>query len=301
MDAVKEVVTRPDGVADELWDALGTVRDPELDAPITDLGFVAAVASDAGSVEVELRLPTYFCAPNFAYLMVADAYDAVAAVPGVKKVVVRLEDHFASDEINNGVAASRGFEGSFPGLADGELEELRQTFRRKAHRACQEQVASRLLKAGWTMLTLADTTLGEAQAALTPALALRAGEAQAPLTPALQAGEARPSAGAFAPPPSSSGGASAAPEEEQAEIEFDRLRRRRAELGLSSGPEAALLVQDDGTPITAVDLPLQLRMAKTTRISIEGNSGLCRGLLSVRYGLPRPPGVDQAAGYPVSG
>ncbi|GAA1511464.1 iron-sulfur cluster assembly protein [Kribbella lupini] len=286
-------------------EALATVRDPELDAPITELGFVSHIAENDGEVEVELRLPTYFCAPNFAYLMVADAYDAVAAVPGVKKVVVRLEDHFASDEINSGVAASRGFEGSFPGLADGELEELRRTFRRKAHRACQEQVASRLLKAGWTMLTLADTTLGEARAALTGArlgearvavTATTIGEAEAALTSVRPAGEARPSPGALAPPPSSSGAASAAPEEEQAEIEFERLRRRRAELGLSSGPEAALLVQDDGTPITAVDLPLQLRMAKTTRISIEGNSGLCRGLLSVRYGLPRPPGVDQAAG-----
>ena len=29
--------------------------------------------------EVRLRLPTYFCAPNFAFLMVADAYDAVSA------------------------------------------------------------------------------------------------------------------------------------------------------------------------------------------------------------------------------
>jgi metal-sulfur cluster biosynthetic enzyme len=254
MDAVQEVATRPDGVADELWTALGTVRDPELDAPVTDLGFVAAVSSIDGAVAVELRLPTYFCAPNFAYLMVADAYDAVAAVPGVRKVVVRLEDHFASDEINTGVAASRGFEGSFPGLADGELEELRQTFRRKAHRACQEQVAARLVKAGWTMLTLAETTLGDAAAVL----------------------------------PSGEG--------EQAQVEYERLLRRRGELGLANGADAALLVQDDGTPITAVDLPLQLRMAKTTRISIEGNSGLCRGLLSVRYGLPRPAGVDQAAG-----
>ncbi|ONI69905.1 metal-sulfur cluster biosynthetic enzyme [Kribbella sp. ALI-6-A] len=239
-----------------ITEALATVRDPELDAPITELGFVAAIEQDGGDVTVELRLPTYFCAPNFAYLMVADAYDAVAAVPGVDRVVVRLVDHFASDEINTGVAASRGFTGTFPGLADGELEELRLTFRRKAHRACQEQVAARLLKAGWTMLALAGTTLGEARAAL----------------------------------------AATRLSEEQALIEFERLRRRRAELGLSSGPEAALLVQDDGTPITAVDLPLQLRMAKTTRISIEGNSGLCRGLLSVRYGLPRPAGVDQAVG-----
>ena len=29
-----------------------------------------------------LRLPTFFCAPNFSFLMVADAYDAVSAVPG---------------------------------------------------------------------------------------------------------------------------------------------------------------------------------------------------------------------------
>ncbi len=34
---------------------------------------------------MRLRLPTYFCAPNFAFLMVADAYDAVSAVPGVPR------------------------------------------------------------------------------------------------------------------------------------------------------------------------------------------------------------------------
>ena len=40
--------------------------------------------SPTGAAEVHLRLPTYFCAPNFAFLMVADAHDAVAAVPGVR-------------------------------------------------------------------------------------------------------------------------------------------------------------------------------------------------------------------------
>ena len=64
--------------------ALTTVRDPELDEPITSLGFVAScVVSCEGRAVVRLRLPTYFCAPNFAYLMVADAYDAVIDVPGV--------------------------------------------------------------------------------------------------------------------------------------------------------------------------------------------------------------------------
>src|SRR6266699_4875400 len=86
--------------------ALEAVRDPELDEPITSLGFVASCTVSAdGDVQVRLRLPTYFCAPNFAYLMVADAYDTVSALPGVRNAEVILEDHFASDAINGGVAA----------------------------------------------------------------------------------------------------------------------------------------------------------------------------------------------------
>ena len=135
--------------ARRVWDALGTVRDPELDEPITDLKFVASVnldVTDSGiGVAVRLRLPTYFCAPNFAYLMVADAYDAVAALPGVHSTDVRLEDHFAADEINDGVAARAGFSGSFPGLAVDELDELRQTFQRKAHLAALERMSRRLI------------------------------------------------------------------------------------------------------------------------------------------------------------
>jgi hypothetical protein len=57
--------------------ALDDVRDPELDEPLTSLGFVATcTVSEQGDAKVRLRLPTYFCAPNFAFLMVADAYDA---------------------------------------------------------------------------------------------------------------------------------------------------------------------------------------------------------------------------------
>ena len=58
--------------------------DPELDEPITTLGFVGAcVVSAGGDVEVRLRLPTPQCAPNFAYLMAADARAAVARLPEV--------------------------------------------------------------------------------------------------------------------------------------------------------------------------------------------------------------------------
>jgi len=212
--------------------ALDTVRDPELDESIVRLDFVASVQVDGERVTVELRLPTYFCAPNFAYLMVADAYDAVVGVPGVERAVIRLIDHFASDEINAGVADGRGFAGSFPGLADDELAELRLTFRRKAHRAGQERCASGLVASGWSVSDLAAGTLGNV-------------------------------------PPG---------------LDLDRLRRRRHELGLPASDDAPLLVDDDGEPLTEIDLPAQLRFARTTRISIEGNAALCRGLLQVRYG-----------------
>jgi metal-sulfur cluster biosynthetic enzyme len=131
--------------------ALGTVRDPELDEPITTLGFVASCTiTGDGQARVRLRLPTYFCAPNFAFLMVADAYDAVAGTPGVRSAEVVLEDHFAADPINTGVAAHAGFVGSFHGEAVAELDELRAAFLRKAVLAGTDLVCRPLLAAGTT-------------------------------------------------------------------------------------------------------------------------------------------------------
>jgi len=141
--------------------ALGHVRDPELDEPITDLGFVTDVEVGEGAVRVRLRLPTYFCAPNFAYLMVADARAAVEAVPGAGRAEIVLEDHHASEEINTGVAQGRGFAGTFPGEATGELDELRLVFRRKAFLARQERLARSLLDAGMTTERLAAMRLGD--------------------------------------------------------------------------------------------------------------------------------------------
>jgi metal-sulfur cluster biosynthetic enzyme len=113
--------------------ALGTVYDPELDEPITALRFVSACeVSRAGDVEVRLRLPTPQCAPNFAYLMAADARDAVRRLPDVGEVRVVLEDHYTGDEINAAVGRDEGFEGAFPGETDGDLGALRALFQRKA-------------------------------------------------------------------------------------------------------------------------------------------------------------------------
>jgi metal-sulfur cluster biosynthetic enzyme len=153
-------VTRPD-VAAGVWTALGTVLDPELDEPITELDFVAScTVSPAGVATVVLRLPTFFCAPNFSFLMVADAYEAVSAVPGVARADVTLVDHHAAAEINGGVAAEAGFVGSFSGEATAELDELRAQFLRKAALAGQDRVARPLVDAGAGPEELARTVLG---------------------------------------------------------------------------------------------------------------------------------------------
>jgi metal-sulfur cluster biosynthetic enzyme len=123
-------------------EALGTVYDPELDEPITTLGFVGSVVVVGGAVAVRLRLPTPQCAPNFAFLMAADASRALWGVPGVESVDVTLEDHYTGDEINATVNAGGSFGDAFPGETRGELDALRALFQRKALLARQSRLLS---------------------------------------------------------------------------------------------------------------------------------------------------------------
>ena len=131
-------------------DALAGVYDPELDEPITQLRFVSACDVSAnGDVRVALRLPTPQCAPNFAFLMAADARRVVSAVPGVRRVNITLEDHYTGDEINDAIARGDGFTGAFPGETfDDDLEALRELFVRKALVARQGRIVEGLLASG---------------------------------------------------------------------------------------------------------------------------------------------------------
>ncbi|MQA78976.1 MAG: DUF59 domain-containing protein [Streptosporangiales bacterium] len=144
--------------------ALDTVLDPELGQPVTSLGFVRSSTVADGTATVRLRLPTYFCAPNFAFLMVADAYEAVRDVEGVHAVDVQLEDHFAADVINQGVAARAGFVSTFDGEAVAELDGLRATFLRKTVLAGTDRVCRAVLASGIDPGRLVDVTLGDVPA-----------------------------------------------------------------------------------------------------------------------------------------
>jgi metal-sulfur cluster biosynthetic enzyme len=130
----------------EIMMALATVTDPELDQPLTELGFVRSVAIDDDGVTVHLRLPTAFCSPNFAYLMASDTQDALRRIGGVGEVHVLLDDHHDSERINAGLAADAGYVGTFGSEAGESLDELRRTFLVKAHTAAMERCLASLLR-----------------------------------------------------------------------------------------------------------------------------------------------------------
>jgi metal-sulfur cluster biosynthetic enzyme len=213
--------------------ALDEVRDPELDEPITELGFLASCeVGPSGAVTARLRVPTYFCPPNFVFMMVADARDALGAVPGVTSVDVGVEDHFAADDINRGIAAERTFVGTFGDLAASELDRLRHDFLCKAVLAATDRVCQPLRAAGrgapqLVLLDLVDV----------------------PDDAALQ-----------------------------------RLRERRSQLGLPADDRAPLLIDPaTGARVAGADVTLHLHRARLTRIAMEANGEICRGLLRTRY------------------
>ena len=214
-------------------DALASVRDPELDESITELGFVTDVEVVEGDVRVLLRLPTYFCAPNFAYLMVADAKAAVAEVPGAVNVFVELADHFAGLEISDAVACGHSFGETFAGQATGELDELRILFERKAFVSRQADVCEELLAAGRSPAELLSMTVADLP-----------------------------------------GGPKTLRYVEQLE-----------RLGLDASPGAWAIVRADGTRVSSDQIEFYLRLARLTRVSIEGNAAFCRGLLQTRYAV----------------
>ncbi len=219
----------------EAYDALGAVVDPELDEPITDLGFVRSLTvTPAGNVKVHLRLPTSFCAPNFAYLMASDAKDLLTQLDWTRRVVVELDDHHDSAIINAGLAADAGYQGTFGHEADESLDELRETFRRKAHTAAMERCLTGLLRTdpGRTEASMGEVTLGDL------------------------------------------------PDDDAT----DALLKRRQGLGLSTAPDDLVMVDHTGGGYEPGAVPIALRRARSTRISIDGNAHFCRGLLRTRYG-----------------
>lgn len=232
---------------------IAEVTDPELDQSLSALGFVESIEIDRAEVTVRLRLPTYWCAANFAYMMASDLRERILRVPGVERVHVRLEDHFAEREITDGVNAGQRFSEIFPADADGELEELRASFARKAFLIRQEQLLRALLRAGFAPEHIVRLTAGDVTEE-GRALAVRDA-----------AGKWRQLSGL---------------------AQTWRLwLRKRAALGAAAPGAGPLFTTPEGEPLAASGLMDHLRSARMIRLNGTFNTLLCTGLNRTRHGV----------------
>jgi metal-sulfur cluster biosynthetic enzyme len=289
---------------DQVWQAIRTVTDPELDESIADLGFIQSVAitqresadpsAIAGAaVHITFRLPTYWCAANFAFMMAEDLRERIVRFPWVRKVNIELVDHFTSDEINRGIARGASFTESLPAAlvepqaaastsaersevgrragalhpnrdsastddkSDTNLAGLRRLFRLKAFQRRQYRLLRYLLDAAHDraqLLALTITQLRDFPIVDEEGVKLRS--AYLEILP-----------------------------------EFSRPPRRHDPLpGVeqhsreSAGPstDSLAFILPNGSPLDPVHLDDHLRQLRRTTINIEFNSALCSSLLKAR-------------------
>ena len=110
-------------------------------------------------VTVAFRLPTYWCAANFAFMMADDMRREIAVLPWVTRVEPRLGEHMYADAINHGVAHGLSFEATFGDAASGDLQALRRTFLMKAFQRRQEALLRHLRDGGHEAEALVVLTL----------------------------------------------------------------------------------------------------------------------------------------------
>ena len=146
----------------QVWACLDGVSDPELDESVTELNFITHADVDLENrVHIGFRLPTYWCAANFSFLMADDMRRAVSALDWVEGVTIVIDEHMYADKINDGLAKGHSFQETFGDEADGDLDELRQSFLVKAFQRRQAALIKHLRDAGHEADSLVAMTLGE--------------------------------------------------------------------------------------------------------------------------------------------
>jgi metal-sulfur cluster biosynthetic enzyme len=230
--------------------ALDAVLDPELDTSIVELGFIETFRADEvkGHVEMSLKLPTFWCAANFAYLMMWEARERLLEVKGVKTTNLFLEEHFADSEITEGLNKGLSFEEVFPGDSCGDLSALRRTFIEKAY-----------LRRHEILLELLGHYLDPEEIAALPLSVFRDNEAGVWLVEGQENVRLSGASGLF-----------------------KNYLERREKLGFPSGANDLFCLDDKGQAISAEAIRAYLNQCRTTRINIDFNRFLCEGLLAAR-------------------
>src|SRR5260370_31643301 len=109
----------------EIWACLQGVMDPELYESVPDLPFVTKADVDSKNrVHIEFRLPTYWCAANFSFLMADDMRRAVNALDWVEGVSAVLGEHMYADKINAGLAKGLSVQETSGAEADDSLDDF---------------------------------------------------------------------------------------------------------------------------------------------------------------------------------
>jgi metal-sulfur cluster biosynthetic enzyme len=146
----------------QVWACLQSVTDPELDESVVELKFVTNADVDENNhVHIGFRLPTYWCAANFSFLMADDMRQAVEELDWVTGVTVVLGEHMYADKINAGLSQGLSFQETFGSEADGNLDDIRQTFLVKAFQRRQVALLNYLAAAGHLPETLVVLTLSD--------------------------------------------------------------------------------------------------------------------------------------------
>ena len=232
-----------DARLNQVWARLDLVMDPELDEPVTDMGFVEAVSitdtppNNAATVFVSFRLPTYWCSPNFAFLMAEDIKRQIEVLPWVGQAMVTLQDHMAAEEMNAAINSGASFGSVFEDLHPGEdLAALREKFDVKAYQRRQEVVIKALIQLGLSPDRIVAMTRTELEVTRLP-----------------DAEDAR------------------------------QKTRYLAIHALKPAPFASGLALPtyQGAPIA--DYPLYMSLLRSVRINMEFSGSLCRGLKASRY------------------
>ncbi len=232
-------------------EALADVTDPELDRSIVDLEYVDTLEVDGDRVRVEVVLPTAWCSPAFAWMMVADAREAIEALPGVDHARVALRAHLHAEEITEGVAEGQPFEAAFPD-ADGGLEAVRAELDRKARIARQYDALEALLDSGLhpeQIVSLRPDAISwpdDPGERATVYLADRALGVAVPADP------------------------------------LESYLEKARETGLVDTPTDRLFATPEGEPIASDEFDLVRRRCRLAKVNMSSQGGICAGLKESR-------------------
>jgi len=238
----------------DVYAAIADVLDPELDEPLVKLGFIDRVQVDGPDVTVVFKLPTYWCSPNFAYLMAGDLRARIRVLPGIRTARVELLDHCADEEITAGINRDQSFAETFAVevTEDEELEELRRTFLRKGFLMRQDRLLRQMLKAGLdeaTILSLLVEDLVVDEVADQAFVATSHG--------AVCLEGAGRTTGAYL--------------------------RKGSVIGLFQTKNDLLITDDRGKPVDPGGLQEYMRRSRSVRLNIMFNTSMCKSLFRARY------------------